>query len=85
MTSLRTFQTEIDQIHHREVVKQRAATLGKEKEKDAKKLVAQVAEKIALQAEVAHAEQRSDEESAIKDEDIQVCCRLLWKASSGLC
>jgi len=35
MTSLRTFQTEIEEIHHRELIKQRAQTiaiLGKEKE-----------------------------------------------------
>ncbi|KAI0699248.1 GTP-binding protein 1 [Cytidiella melzeri] len=40
MTSLRTFQTEIDEIHHREVLKQRAQVhelAVKAKEKDAKK------------------------------------------------
>lgn len=38
MTSLRTFQTEIDEISHREVAKQRAYALERAKlEKDAKK------------------------------------------------
>ena len=39
MTTLRTFQDEIEEIHHREVAKKRAQVLSdrKEKEKDVKK------------------------------------------------
>jgi hypothetical protein len=36
MTSLRTFQTEIEEIHHRELVKQRAQVIVTDKEKEPK-------------------------------------------------
>jgi hypothetical protein len=36
MTSLRTFQTEIEEIHHRELVKQRVQVTVAEKEKENK-------------------------------------------------
>jgi hypothetical protein len=36
MTSLRTFQTEIEEIHHRELVKQRAQVIVPDKEKENK-------------------------------------------------
>lgn len=57
MTSLRTFQNEIDEIQHREVVKQRAAghaqaTPHKDREKDVKKSLPATADKTDKQTDV---------------------------------
>lgn len=55
MTSLRSFQNEIDQIQHREVVKQRTqAKIEQEKAKDIKK--APIKSPVADEVHVAHGE-----------------------------
>ncbi|KAH8107926.1 P-loop containing nucleoside triphosphate hydrolase protein [Cristinia sonorae] len=84
MTSLRTFQNEIDEIRHREVVKQRAAghaTLEREKDKEHKKPSVgskgvDSDEKATVKdapAVKAHAVLDTDDELGKTEEEIQTC------------
>lgn len=76
MTSLRSFQNEIDSIHHREVAKKRAQTLAeREKDKDVKKSAAKPAVKVAEAQPVSEDAQDDDEASVLAnvEEKVQVC------------
>lgn len=76
MTSLRTFQNEIDQIQHREVAKQRtqAHVVEKTKEKDAKPPTKQTEAEIPPPTAALDAVDESTTELAETEEKIQVRC-----------
>lgn len=76
MTSLRTFQNEIDQIQHREVAKQRtqALVIEKIKEKDVKKPPAKPGEVEVFTAPAAPVVvEEAETELAGTEGKIQVC------------
>jgi hypothetical protein len=65
MTSLRSFQNEIDQIHRREVVKQRSqAAADKEQARDAKKTLVKPSTKAVAVASAS--DKKADKKSDIK-------------------
>lgn len=78
MTSLRSFQNEIDSIHHREVAKKRAQTLAeREKDKDVKKSAAKPVVKVAEAQPVSEDAQDDDEASVLANVEEKVQSLLL--------
>lgn len=72
MTSLRSFQHEIDQIHHREVVKQRAqAAAGQDNAKDTKKTPLKSPTKAVAMAGDKKADKRADSEPQTNTADTE--------------
>lgn len=79
MTSLRTFQHEIDEISHREVAKQRAAATHTVQDKEnSKKVPAAVPSAVPEAVVVKDGPAAEIEGLSDKDEEIQVCTLVLF-------